>query len=369
MATSGTYQGYVNGISHYVGTGHSDTIRKSGTSFLFTLQGDDVLSSRVYSANSVPWLIGGSGNDTYKNTAMMFIADAGGGNDTLEFPSMSYTEFLVTTLYTVTVDNRHVVISNGFTGVYVFDYQTEASRIENVKFSDGSVISFDAMLNYIAGNGGHSGNVTMTELLSVNGPVSSAAVENIQSLINNYQTYNAQYEAAADFSRAAETADAQKIARLYQAAFDRTPDVDGLNNWIDHWENNMTDSQIASAFTSSAEFDLLYGTNVSNSDYVTALYRNALDREPDTAGHAGWVGQLDGGHLSREQVLIHFSESEENKEKTAPTFESMRASNGNWTFDQVASRELIDSVISEQGLDEITLLSDVALGLDQLLLV
>jgi serralysin len=64
----------------------------------------------------------------------------------------------------------------------------------------------------------------------------------------------------------------------------------------------------------SAEFKSIYGETLSPTDFVTLLYRNVLVREPDTGGLNYWIGRINTG-MSKEEVLIHFSESAENKSK------------------------------------------------------
>ena len=103
-----------------------------------------------------------------------------------------------------------------------------------------------------------------------------------------------------------------KDYRLYQAAFDRKPDVSGLDYWYHQLNSGMALEQVASGFINSAEFKALYGNNPSNAELVTLLYDNVLHRAPDTGGFNYWINELDHG-TSREQVLIGFSESIENQ--------------------------------------------------------
>ena len=100
--------------------------------------------------------------------------------------------------------------------------------------------------------------------------------------------------------------------RLYQAAFDRVPDQGGLGYWIDQMDSGMGLSQVATGFINSAEFKALYGNNPSNAEFVTLLYDNVLHRTPDAGGYSYWMEQLSSG-MTRENVLIGFSESTENK--------------------------------------------------------
>lgn len=105
-----------------------------------------------------------------------------------------------------------------------------------------------------------------------------------------------------------------QVFRLYQATLDRAPDLAGYNHWVGQL-NSWGLTKVAGDFIGSQEFQNTYGS-VDNTQFVTLLYRNVLDREPDQAGLNGWVGQLNGG-TARTQVVIGFSESQEFKNNTA----------------------------------------------------
>jgi serralysin len=70
-------------------------------------------------------------------------------------------------------------------------------------------------------------------------------------------------------------------------------------------------SQVAANFVASPEFAAKYGS-LDDAQFVTLLYENALHREPDVAGLAFHVANLEGG-MSRADVLVAFSESPENQ--------------------------------------------------------
>lgn len=117
--------------------------------------------------------------------------------------------------------------------------------------------------------------------------------------------------------------------RIYQAAFDRTPDLGGLGHWIRHLEERPQDLVwVAQQFIGSREFQDTYGTpdTVSNRDFVTLLYANVLDRTPDEGGFAAWNTNMQNG-MSRQEVLAHFSESAENKQNVESAI-----SDGIWYF-------------------------------------
>ncbi|GGY62878.1 Calx-beta domain-containing protein [Pseudoduganella albidiflava] len=105
---------------------------------------------------------------------------------------------------------------------------------------------------------------------------------------------------------------AGRAYRLYQAAFDRLPDQEGLGFWIAGLDNGATLQDVAAQFVGSAEFAQHYGANLGDAAFVTALYANVLHRAPDFNGEAFWLGALQKG-ASRASVLVEFSESAEHR--------------------------------------------------------
>lgn len=107
---------------------------------------------------------------------------------------------------------------------------------------------------------------------------------------------------------------AGQMYRLYQAAFDRKPDDAGLGHWIDTFDRGLFDLKgVAQEFLISEEFQTRFGTEKTLDDktFLTLLYSNVLDRDPDQAGFDFWTAQQAQG-LSRADMLQYFSESEEN---------------------------------------------------------
>ena len=106
---------------------------------------------------------------------------------------------------------------------------------------------------------------------------------------------------------------AGKMYRLYQAAFDRKPDLAGLGWQIKAVDGGTSFLQIAQAFMDSAEFKSLYGDNLSSTGLVSALYHNVLHRTPQQFEIDFWVKIIDTGQQTRADVLTNFSESTENQ--------------------------------------------------------
>lgn len=103
-----------------------------------------------------------------------------------------------------------------------------------------------------------------------------------------------------------------KAFRIYQAAFNRAPDLAGLGFWIYQLDHGASLEGIAAGFIDSAEFRSIYGSAPSNYEVVYRFYLNVLHREPDAGGLDFWVHVLDANLATRAQALIGFSESAEN---------------------------------------------------------
>ncbi len=74
--------------------------------------------------------------------------------------------------------------------------------------------------------------------------------------------------------------------RLYEAAFDRTPDKAGLTYWVERADAGLDPRAMAAAFAASGEFQSRYGAAIGDDVFVRQLYANALDRAPDAGGLA-----------------------------------------------------------------------------------
>ncbi len=101
--------------------------------------------------------------------------------------------------------------------------------------------------------------------------------------------------------------------RLYQAAFNRTPDAGGLGFWIAQMDKGASLESVAASFMASAEFNTAYGVNPSNTALVEKFYTNVLHRAGEASGVAYWVKALDQKLVTPQQVLGMISESAENQ--------------------------------------------------------
>ncbi len=104
------------------------------------------------------------------------------------------------------------------------------------------------------------------------------------------------------------------ITRLYLAVFSRDPDAAGHRYWVDVYINGISLPEIAAAFMVSTEWQQRIGT-LNDAEFITLLYHNVLQREPDPDGMGYWLGQAAAG-LARTDMLLWFSEGEEFVQRT-----------------------------------------------------
>ncbi len=95
-----------------------------------------------------------------------------------------------------------------------------------------------------------------------------------------------------------------EILRLYNAFFNRVPDVAGGKYWIGVSKGEVDGKtyqniEIARFFTtSSAEFQNFYQNAPSDEAFLTRVYENVLGRGSDPSGYAYWLDILKGTNAS-----------------------------------------------------------------------
>lgn len=136
----------------------------------------------------------------------------------------------------------------------------------------------------------------------------SSAAEGTDVLMNIERLQFSDRTVALDIS-----GNAGQAYRVYQAAFNRTPDNDGLKFWIAQMDSGASLSSVAAGFVGSTEFQTLYGANATNEQFITKLYSNVLHRAPDQGGFNFWLAALNSNNVDRVTTLAQFSESPENQ--------------------------------------------------------
>lgn len=100
------------------------------------------------------------------------------------------------------------------------------------------------------------------------------------------------------------------VARLYTKMLGRKYEDTGIEYWCkEYLTGKVTIENIATnGFLHSQEFKNL---NLSNEEFVTRMYQTFLNREPDEAGYKDWVGKLNSGEKTRDELVYGFSLSQE----------------------------------------------------------
>ena len=99
------------------------------------------------------------------------------------------------------------------------------------------------------------------------------------------------------------------VERIYLAALGRNTDTAGR----DYWTNSIisgerTADDVIITILQSREF---VGRDLSDEAYVTALYKVFFDRTPDTQGLNNWVNALRSGAVTREGLVRVFTTTPE----------------------------------------------------------
>ncbi|HEY8049383.1 MAG TPA: DUF4214 domain-containing protein [Ramlibacter sp.] len=189
-------------------------------------------------------------------------------------------------------------------GGFIVDWQRSADGqdIFEEKFdaipasSGGTVRDADGTLDL---GGAHTQySVASGSITGPDGTVSLAGIERVHF--------------ADDFALAFDVnGDAGEAYRLYQAAFDRAPDLPGLGYHISDLDHGVPLWLVAQHFIDSPEFQATYGAT-DDTQFISLLYQNVLHRAPDGGGLQFHLDEFAHGE-SRADMLIHFSESPENE--------------------------------------------------------
>jgi hypothetical protein len=161
-------------------------------------------------------------------------------------------------------------------------------------------------------DGGAGFDVLVVELekqslaLSVEGGSVVVAGADMESHLTNIQFVqfsNGSAVIAASFAEAV-------TARLYSALFDRDADMGGYKHWALSLDQGVTVHQIAGLFLSSDEAAPLR-TAANDADFISLLYRNALEREASVVDVSWWTDAMAEGSVGRSDATVHFAAASE----------------------------------------------------------
>ena len=183
-------------------------------------------------------------------------------------------------------------VANGF----IFSQEFIDRNTSNAEFI---TILYRAFFNRAPDSVGYNGwlsalNVGLSRQDALNGFIYSAEFENLCASygINPYPGATNASELVEDF-----------VTRFYQQCLNREPDQAGLDGWVNALTNgSLTGADVANGFIFSPEF---VARNTTNAEFLIILYEAFFDRLPDVGGYNGWLDAMNQG-LSREDVLTGF---------------------------------------------------------------
>ncbi len=94
---------------------------------------------------------------------------------------------------------------------------------------------------------------------------------------------------------------------LYVATFGRAPDPEGLYCWKDQYDL-LNLAGVASNMMLSPEAQTRFPGGLDNAQLVTLVYENLFDRAPDAQGLEYWLDQVYAGVMSREMTVAYIVE-------------------------------------------------------------
>ncbi len=256
-----------------------------------------------------------SGNDSLTSSSNNELFDGGEGTDTVIFNGKFSNYSFTRTSTSIDIDDQRTSTNDGtdtlsnIEFIQFTDQKVEESKVDVVKTYRGN---FSDYKFYNKGNGAYqiktdSGydDITGLPLLTFTGEATTSSFRDISTIVDIKGTF--------DQVTGLNTDDA-KMFRLYNAAFKRLPDSDGLKYWIGKYTSGENDDRaVASSFLVSDEFKERYGEDVTNAKYVETLYVNVLGRDYDQSGYNYWLRNLNSGLETRYELLLGFAESAENK--------------------------------------------------------
>ncbi len=288
-----------------------------GTPAVYAGPGADILRDPPEGEQNEPILMGGYGNDTYLlSGAGGFVIVAEFGNDPLDRLNASALDDPDTFfewdghLFAVAEEGQ-----GEDRGILVANWQDPASRIERwvIRNEDGAVeeVSHAAVTQLIRSSDEYQGvlnDAQFTDFVNDGEDADELSPAQIRSLLDRAEAQDIGFND--DIAIGA-------VARLFFATLGRLPDEEGLAFWLSRVQGDGSLPDIARGFIESAEFESNFGSNLSDLEFVDALYLNVLGRAADQGGRDFWVDTLAQGS-TRDAVVIEFAESPENQVNVDP---------------------------------------------------
>ena len=275
-------------------------------------------------------VVGGNGNDTitYVGSANVQL-DGGAGDDTLT--SGKGNDVIIAGTGTNTVDagagNDTIVVGKGIDTV---NAGTGFDTIDVAGNSTGFTATAAGNALVLTGAAGISATVTNAEFvtfadghnLAIVGTEEEAQALSLYSVLlgrdvdaGGAANFTAQVQSGTSVAEIAQsflTSDehytnlrADFLNDVYSSLLDRATDATGVATWQSQFEAGATRGDVFNAIASSDE-----AGNLSDADFISALYSAALGRDAEEAGLNNWVSLLASGTSRTEVADTIFASTE-----------------------------------------------------------
>ncbi len=289
LATDAVVQGIAQVV---VGGNGNDTLTVNGSTnvLLDGGNGNDTLTTGsgndvIIAGTGTNTVDAGAGNDTIVTGLGTDTIDAGAGFDTIDVDGVS-------TNFTPSVVGSTLVL----TGAGVTSTITNA---EFVTFADGKNLAIvgteeeaEALSLYSALLG-RDADATG----AANFTAQVQAGTSLEDIANTFLTSGEHFSNLRD----------DFLTDVYSSLLGRAADAEGVATWQAQFEAGATRGEIIGAIAGSAE-----AANVSDADFVSALYESALGRDAEEAGLNNWVSLLASGTSRTEVADSIYSSAESN---------------------------------------------------------
>lgn len=265
----------------------------------------DYVVARTTAGFRVQDTIGTDGTDSLSNIERLAFVDRSLAFDLDGAPGQAYRLFFGACKRVPTASELGDLIDALAAGKTLAQLAGELSATNEFKAAYGAAGSdadfVEALYRHVLGRAPDSGGQAYWEHVLANGTSrSQALVGFVESTENRF----AQKVFDLDGGMG-------QLVRLYEVAFDRPPDVGGLDYWLDEMQAGQTLTGVAGSFLSSPEF-ALSGPSLSDAELIALLHQNAFGRAPDLVIVEELTTQLASG-AARAEILVGLSESLESK--------------------------------------------------------
>ena len=143
-----------------------------------------------------------------------------------------------------------------------------------------------------------------------------------------------------------------QVFRIFQAVFDREPDVGGFTNFVNSIQAGvLTAEQITAEFVASPEFQATFG-NLDDTEFVGLLFTNVLPGNMDQQGRANFIDAIGNGTLTRAQVVAELADSQELRNSTADAADAFVATVYSTSEDTLNGGTGNDTLFGGRGSDD-----------------